>query len=92
MRVVRSGRRFAGSRSEAGGGAVELTTGSGTVQRLANEEREQRDGCDRRDPRTLRGEHRQAEAAFAPPDTALRTRRFSASPSGGSFTSAVPSK
>ena len=92
MRVVRTGSRDARFGSKARGGAAELAGCSGTVQRLANEEREQRGGGDRRDPRALRGQRLQADAAFEPPDTALRTRRFSARPSGGSFTSAVPSR
>ena len=90
--VVSALRRSAGIGGEARGGAAELAGRSGTVQRLADEEQEQRRGGDRRDPPALGGQRRQAEVAFELPDTALRTRRFSARPSGGSFTSAVPSR
>jgi hypothetical protein len=92
MGVVPALRRSAGIGGEARGGIAKLAGRSGTVQRLAGEEREQRRGGDRRDPPALGGQRRQAEVAFELPDTALRTRRFNASPSGGSFTSAVPSK
>ena len=92
MGVVPALGRSTGVGGKALGGPAELAGRSGTVQRLADEEREQCRGGDRRDPRVLRGQRRQAEAAFELPDTALRTRRFSASPSGGSFTSAVPSR
>lgn len=92
MGVVPALRRNTGIGGEARGGGAEGGGHSGTMERLGDEEREQRGGGDRRDPRALRGQRLQADAAFAPPDTALRTRRFSASPSGGSFTSAVPSR
>ena len=92
MSVVPIGCRAARIGGEAGDCAAERGGDRGTVQRLANEQDEQGGGGDRRDPRSLRGQHRQAEAAFAPPETALRTRRFSARPSGGSFVSAVPSR
>ena len=92
MGVVPALRRSAGIGCEIRGSAAELAGRGGSVQRLAGEEREQRRGGDRRDPPALGGQRRQAEVAFELPDTALRTRRFSARPSGGSFTSAVPSR
>ena len=92
MSVVCIGCRVARIRCDAGDDAPETGSSSRPVERLAGEGHEQGGGGDRRDPRALRGPHRQAEAAFARPETALRTRRFSARPSGGSFASAVPSR
>lgn len=95
MRVVRVGRREAGIGREARRDVRVARRGgrSDAVQRLRCEEGEEGGGGDRRNATALRGQRRQAEAAFfAGPDTAFRTRRFSARPSGGSFASAVPSR
>lgn len=92
MGMVPALRRSAGIRGEARGGAVERGSRSRTVERLADKEREQRRGGERRDSPAPDAQLHQAGFSFPVPATALRTRRFSARPSGGSFTSAVPSR